>query len=463
MPTQRVQAVDRDLFDESWVEPAVGTSERPRLHHAPDARRCVFVITDHGDRTQTTISRALYVGASAGAGAQAGSRGILGHGVKVTQAVFWSGWPGFDYLDDPGFHGLMREVADEGIEVCLHNTSEHMDLPPLKVRENIRRHAGLFSLKTWIDHYRLPSNLSQQGMQPESDYYILDLLQEVGVRAAWSFRDVFVNPVNDGIDLLTPPPGTDYLASFGRKLLKLPGDAATRRQLRSSLGEILRRAIGRDALGNLVVLRQPLRDEVMARRLANAALIPINVARHWLDQLGSGPPRTFPVRHDATTGLFWFDSVRVTEVSQCYNERSLDDLIQRNGIHIGHTYLGFESRRYPDSAFLRHGDLVLIRPAFEAFLGRLSYEVQHGVVWNPTMRDLIDYWSRLRQVALRRDGSSGWTIVNGSNEPIRGVTLCHGGPLRAVDAGAATCQRVGGEYWCTIDLDGHQECTLRPG
>jgi hypothetical protein len=428
---------------EQWAAGSTPSPDDPvRLHFCAGGARAAFVITDHGDRTRLPISHALYTGGGGG------RTGLLKSGVRITQSVFRSGWPGHDYLDDPRFFGLMREAQESGFEICPHNTSESIKLPPDDVRKNIDFYARHFSLDTWIDHYQLPSNLVESGMKRDSPYYILDKLQEAGCRAAWSYHDRFVNPPDGQLNLLTLPAVSHYVAQIAADTRRLAEGRTRWISVRSRAASILVRLIGSEAIKDLVVLRKSPRRVGIPTWLRSVVRAPWRAGRHLFQKPAGG----FPVRWDASRRLFWFDTARMTFVNQGYTEAALARLVAENGIHIGHTYLGLESKRHFDFAFARSGDGYRIHERFERFLGSVGDRIRGGDIWNPTLGEMTRFYDDLRSVSLERVGRGTWELKNDGVRQVRGVTLRALRHCTFSGVPMMTARRVGDEHWYVIDL-----------
>ena len=453
-------ACDRNAQFAAWKEGSAPSAQRRvALHFCPEARRCAFVITDHGDRTRLSVARAVYRGHSRTDHPHYGKRGILAAGVRVTQGVFWSGWEGYDHLENPEFLALMKEIHEAGCEVCPHNTSERFSLTPDEVRGNIRRYAQHFGLTTWIDHHRLASNLNREGMNPRSEHYVLDLLKSLGLKAAWSYWDEFAYPPGPQLNCLNPPSCWQYLKRLLRDLTPWRGRGGAPRSLIMSLTSLIHRAIGSDAFGSLFDLAMGLGGQPgVALRTAVGELGAHVAARLFGSDRPPGPQ--FPLRWDERRQISWFDTVRIARVAAVYSEAALDRLIREAGIHVGHTYLALQSPRYSDLAFSPDGDGFAVEERFQRFLDVLSAAVRQKLVWNPTIREMTGYYESLAAVRLTPEAGSRWSLRNGAAVPVEGVTLRSLAPLCAAGSVAMESRQVGREYWHCLDLPPHAAVEL---
>lgn len=446
------------LFD-SWRAGSAPTGgETATLHFCPEGRRAAFVITDHGDRTRARASEAVYKGHSDLSHPWHGRRGLLAAGVRITQGTFWSGLPGFDYLDNPAFYALMVEAAAEGSEVCPHNTSENL-LPLGRTRADLARYAKAFGLTTFIDHGHLPTNLTKQGCDPASGHHILDAFKELGGRAAWSFDDAITNPPAGILAMLDPPGIGDFgSAVLAEASLGLRGQP---HNLRARATALLNHTVGSAAIYNLLVAaKQPARAP--SRSLAARMSIEeaVGHARSMRARRGR-----FPWRWDERLGLLWFDAVRVNLMSRVYRAEALDSLVTANEMHIGHTYLGFTDDKHGDIAVRPEGEHWALREDVHEFLEHLATLIRAGSVWNPTIREMSAWYLVLGEIDVVQDQPArhAVTVTNRSAEPINGVTLRSRRKLASTSTTLRRHLRVGDEHWYVLDLPAESSvCLGRP-
>jgi hypothetical protein len=423
---------DHSILLQCWSQGAKPKPGRPILHFAPEGRRAAFVITDHGDRTKLAPVTALYMGHSDPGNRLWGRTGLIPLAIRITQATFWSGYPGYDYLDQPEFLRLMQMAFAHGAEICPHNTSENV-LQPWETVADLERFEALFGLTTFIDHAHLPSNLTRGGADPQSPYYILDRFLSLGGRAAWSYEDVVANPPSKRLDMCSPPSLRSMVASIAKR-------PWGRTVFETRVAGVLNSLVGSWCVYHAICA---LRQERGGARLAA-----------WSKAFGScvshlGRRRSsFPFRWDKRNGVYWFDSVRVNLTNTIYSPDAIDQLIAQNGIHVGHTYLSLSSGRRRSQAIERDGDHWRISSAMSDFLQHLSARVNQGQVWNPTIRTMVEFLDQLSSV--RVGAGSNIVVQNTGSETIKGLTLRSANPLRW-DC-SSDLILVGSEYWYVLDL-----------
>lgn len=438
----------------AWTGGSKPTPTKPvRLHFCPYPCKAAFMITDHGDRTRTSILRALYMGHSDPKHPEYGSRGIVSSGIKITQGVMYKGWDGFDYLENPQFFSLMKEIHTRGMEVCPHNTCDHLGIRPEDTRKHLEFYAKEFGLASWIDHYRLPSNLTQDGINPDSPYYILDQFRHHGGYIAWSFVDKFSNPPSSEIDVFRPPSYLSYLDRALRECGRALRACRLTPRARSSLGALLLRTLGHSFMGNLTVLRHAPNQIGLAKYLNNVFHLVPNALRYALRRAIDSKVQMFPLRWDSTNGIYWFNTVRVLFISEAYTPLALSRLVENTGIHIGHTYLGFYSSRYDDCAFgpTKDGQWRTC-DSFEEFLKELANHKRQGRIWNPTLRDFAQFHLHLSQVRFQRIDNMKWKLLHEGSIPIKGLTVRARMPLIVTGSSHYDQCQHESEFWYGLTL-----------
>ena len=153
----RVVVADRFLRTgdrlEASGELVLGATSTVALSPWPDGRDAAIVITDHADQTSSDTLHAL-LGGAASADLEHATRGLLGHHVPVTKALF---------LHGTAHHPLVSPGADEAEvlrlgDVLRHNGSElapHSATPLTDSRAVVDEALEKFAAHgatVWIDH-----------------------------------------------------------------------------------------------------------------------------------------------------------------------------------------------------------------------------------------------------------------------------------------------------------------------
>ena len=115
-----------------------------------------------------------------------------------------------DHLSQPGYRDLMLELADLGHEIAFHGYSQVSDTRDefQKGLEVFHRTFGRYPA-VYIEHGGSPAThstdlckretLAVEGADPDSDYYVKDLVQDV-FDLVWT-RDYLLDPVETPLDV----------------------------------------------------------------------------------------------------------------------------------------------------------------------------------------------------------------------------------------------------------------------
>ncbi len=161
----------------------------------PAGHLAAIAFTDHADQGSAARTEALTFGHTGALSEPNPTRGMVSHGLSLTKTIFLKRSPGYQpQLDDPAFAHLVDAMRARGVAIGLHSVSGATDTRH-STREALREALPRTGpLRTWIDHQ--PNTnceaLSNQGWDPSSPYYMLDLLQEHGTRTLWAVHDVVV-------------------------------------------------------------------------------------------------------------------------------------------------------------------------------------------------------------------------------------------------------------------------------
>lgn len=174
-------------------------------------------------------------------------------------------------------------------------------------------------------------------------------------------------------------------------------------------------------------------------------------------------PLLFPFpaspRHKKTLLLFrsvWF-YMGPQALRRRLSRAALKKFISRHGLLVAHTYLDAHHPR----GHRRH-KLALIRrtrrgvwylhPQAEKVLNDLSRLQKKGVLWVPTVQQLITHLQRWDRIALIPAAGGRLKLSNPLAKKVKGFTFAIDRPVGRVSGARAKIQRVGQRTWITLDL-----------
>ncbi len=419
----------------------------------PAGKLACFVLTDHADWDTADKLEALYLG----------PRGINSTHVKTTKSVFY-GTVGYetpekrfqpDGLDVPRFSALADELHQAGHEICPHSivvraAAAEDHVPQEVVVRALDVFAQRYASGTWIDHGispKQPTNYSQLGWNPASEWYLVDLLRQRNFNSLWSYFDPIEYPVKNINQLAEPDDSLVYTKAALQLLaaghvwesLNYFKFAANLRsgprgkKYSQDLAQFIKIIISRDLTLKAKLSRLP-------RRLLKAmgALVALP---YWLivGEENEQGRALFPVLYGEpglslgqanADDLLLFSASTVNNLSTAWG--NLDALIQEHGIHIGHTYLCATGVKYAEAALRRDQGQWRVSNTFADLLTRLDEKITRHEIWNPTMKECAAWFKTWIQVQIAPIGSQAVRITNPTAAALEGFSLVFMSNVREV-------------------------------
>lgn len=160
-----------------------------KIKRWPASKDAALVITNDADGESPARMRAVYFGSSDVNSPKYLNEGIIANNLKVTNTVFGA--------SKPVLASLWQELQDHGITIGYHTYGAHADLGDITY-QNLVNEMTEFNIRTWIDHsWALnPEDICVEGWNPESEYYILDAINDSTVDYIWLGDAPYTNPMN---------------------------------------------------------------------------------------------------------------------------------------------------------------------------------------------------------------------------------------------------------------------------
>ncbi|MEZ4699364.1 MAG: hypothetical protein R2834_03455 [Rhodothermales bacterium] len=398
-----------------------------RIHAIPEVEDCVWVepypngalaaicLTDHADWDSAEKMRLL-------------ADLFEPHGFRLTKTVFPASDPG-DHpyglgLDDPAYRRQIDRLHAQGTEIAYHSFSPSRRPPPIeacRARIDVMR---AYDAVTWIDHSVGDYLLSRTGRLPGGEDLVA-LLSEAGVVNYWSYSDTWENPSTNLDIWAVRPPGDAYrdaMALASRKERKGPAQLAYLATIpvKNGCGPVQYKAVARN----------PLSPGAWSRLLAyRKALRRYHASPMALYDFGGQSVLTRSSTH-------WiFDTVLVNHLAIQLATESLEDLVRRNGLLLGHCYVGSMPSYGGSNVFVGTDDAPAIHPRFAEAVAEIGRRQRIGeIVALPfnALRASLDAFARTRLVHT----DEGWSAEGGGlafagrrNPRFEGATLSRRGDV----------------------------------
>lgn len=422
----------------------------------PDGKFSCFVITDHADWDTTDKLDALYRGPG----------GFNSTRVRTTKSVFY-GTVGYetpdkkfqpDGLDVPAFSAIAEELSEAGHEICPHSIvvrpkPAEGHVPMHMVTRALELFARQFASGTWIDHgvnRKQAINYTQLGWNPDSEWYLVDLLKQHNFSSIWSYFDPIKYPVRNINQFSVPDNSIIYLRAALQRFsqgnvweslnyLKIATDLRlghTGHKHIENLAQIIKVLLSSDLTSRAKL------DRVLGRIL-NVPRALVALPYHLIvgedgNQRGELFPILYceqglPIGQAEPDDMMMFATSLVNNLATAWG--NLDALIAERGFHIAHTYLCATGLRYGDSAIIQSGGQWRVSKTFSDLLLQLDDRIARNEIWNPTMKDCIAWFRTWMQIHTDPIGAHAVRIVNPTDSEIIGYSLVFPTNARQVSIG----------------------------
>jgi len=339
--------------------------------------------------------------------------------------------------------------------------------------------ARRFASGTWIDHgvnQKQAINYTQLGWNPDSEWYLVDLLRQHNFSSIWSYFDAIKYPVRNINQLSVPDGSILYLRVALQRLsqgntweglnyLKIAADLrlglAGQRHI-ENLAQIIKVLLSSD-----LTLRAKL--DRLPGRILNVPRALVALPYHLIfgedgDQRDTLFPTLYceqglPIGQTEQDDMLMFSTSLVNNLSTL--GENLDALIAERGICIAHTYLCATGLRYGDSAITKVGDKWRVSKTFADLLLQLDDGIARNEIWNPTMKDCVAWFRTWMQIHVDPIEARGARIVNPTDSEIIGYSLVFPAGTRQVSIGDRVLipKRESPLIYC-IDLPPHSNLEL---
>lgn len=129
--------------------------------------------------------------------------------------------------------------------------------------------------------------------------------------------------------------------------------------------------------------------------------------------------------HPTMTYGFYSWAAIATSILDLYNEESLNQLINQWSISINHVYPAWVYQEPSRSEFYyqdSHGKLI-VHPKFDALLAIMSRLRDEGKLNLTTIRDIMFYWIKLKNIRFEYQDQSNILIYNNNDQKINGLSF----------------------------------------
>jgi hypothetical protein len=98
--------------------------------------------------------------------------------------------------------------------------------------------------------------------------------------------------------------------------------------------------------------------------------------------------------------FYIFQTLEIVDFKKALSKKNIDDLIQEKGIFIAHTYFSVPMTYHTGRMFATPNTIDTVVAGNFNYLGT---KIINDEIWNPTLTELVEYWSNFDTVVLDID------------------------------------------------------------
>ena len=350
------------------------------------------------------------------------------HKVKVTKGFFLHHFS--KRADNASYEKEQAELQlwlSDGHELAYHSLSQSLKKEEEAFADFYQFTPPFDQCPTWIDHGYQPYNFSLYQNKGLNESTYAAALHEKNIRILWNYIDSgtatlgVINQLNtDDFTLQRFSKGTQNLGFksrigvlFKNILFHYYADEARILQYKGLAGSVKkmlqqkRVALFFQFLRNLTAVAVPLLKVLLI--WSHHKSKPYKLAQY--------SPILF--KHQiADKTFFVFQTLEMVDFRAALHPQNIDKLIQEKGICIAHTYFSVPMAYHTGRLFKTPNTIdEMVAANFEY----LSQKIQNGEVWNPTLKELVNFLSTFETTVLDLDADGKIVVAHSAGIPNRPI------------------------------------------
>jgi len=350
------------------------------------------------------------------------------HKVKVTKGFFLHHFS--KRADNASYEKEQAELQlwlSDGHELAYHSLSQSLKKEEEAFADFYQFTPPFDQCPTWIDHGYQPYNFSLYQNKGLNESTYAAALHEKNIRILWNYIDSgtatrgVINQLNtDDFTLRRFSKGTQNLGFksrigvlFKNILFHYYADEARILQYKGLAGSVKkmfqqkRVALFFQFLRNLTAVAVPLLKVLLF--WSHHKSKPYKLAQY--------SPILF--KHQiADKTFFVFQTLEMVDFRAALHPQNIDKLIQEKGICIAHTYFSVPMAYHTGRLFKTPNTIdEMVAANFEY----LSQKIQNGEVWNPTLKELVNFLSTFETTVLDLDADGKIVVAHSAGIPNRPI------------------------------------------
>lgn len=343
------------------------------------------------------------------------------HEIKITKGFFLNHFSKRE--DNASFQNQKEELMkwkNDGHELCYHSLSQSIKTNSESFEDFKQFIPPTEDIKVWIDHGYQPYNFSlyKNNKIPEEEFS--SILRDKKINILWNYIDSGTS-TNGVINQLN----TNHFTLFS--FLKGSADSSLIQKVQLIIKNIIFHYYNEEYLilrykntasrfKKLVFQRDLksfvpfIKDFFKLSSSVFSILLFWNSSKNKPYKLAKYSPILF--KHNIAEKEFYiFQTLEMLDFEKSLSDKNINLLIAEKGVFIAHTYFSVPMEYHSGKLFslpTKIDEEVAERFKF------LSDKIKSQEIWNPTLTELIEYWSGFEKVVLDIDSNRVLFVKNNS-------------------------------------------------
>lgn len=348
--------------------------------------------------------------------------------IKITKGFFLDHFS--KRSDNASFENDGKELLlwqNDGHELAYHSMSQSLKSIPDSFDVFFNFEAPFSEISTWIDHGYQPYNLSLfKNKKIKAKDYEANLLSK-NIKILWNYIDSgkatvgVINQLNTEQFTLSSYLKGNKGLRFSKQLQLM-----TKNMMFHFYGDQELILKYKSIAGNFKkVFHQKDKSKLYALLKDGFGLVSsiVSVLAFWNSnknipyKLAKYSPILF--KHTIFEKEFYiFQTLKIDNFEKALCKDNIESLIKENGVFIAHTYFSVPMKYHKGRLFYSKNEINFIVEENFRYLGS---KILNHEIWNPTLKELIEYWSGFEDIVLDIDAFGAIVVKRETNMVYREV------------------------------------------
>lgn len=348
--------------------------------------------------------------------------------IKISKGFFLNHFS--KRTDNASFHNDAEELTkwkEDGHELCYHSLSQSIKSEKDSFDDFYSFVPPFTDMETWIDHGYQPYNLSLFQNRKVTNKVYENTLEQKNIRTLWNYIDSgtatsgVINQLNvQHFTLSRFWIGNKDLHLIKRMQLMIKNiifhyynDDVLLLQYKSTATHFKKIFFQKKAASLLPLLKNTFK--------LSAAILSVFIfwKRNKIRPYKLAKYQTILFKHRIFDKDFYiFQTLEMLDFKKALSKKNIDDLIQEKGMFIAHTYFSVPMSYHKGRMFDTSTTIDTVVAGNFNYLGA---KIVNNEIWNPTLSELVQYWSNFDTVVFDIDLNGVVFVKNKTDLNLRKV------------------------------------------